>query len=82
MHVNIIKGALWSLETEEVRLFYAFDLEARHMRTRALISNCGFQMYSFLSLYSRKEITFAFVSNEPRKIQPFTSERRATTSAN
>lgn len=68
MHVNIIKAALWSLETEEMCWFYVFDLEARHMRMWALISNCGFQMYSILSLYSRKEITFAFLSNEPRKI--------------
>lgn len=67
-HANIIKGALWSPETEEVRLFYVFDLEARHMRTWALIANCGFQMYPFLTLYSSKEITFAFMPNEPRKI--------------
>lgn len=42
MHINIIKGTLWSLETEEVHLFYVFDLEARHMRTPALISKLWF----------------------------------------
>lgn len=52
MHVNIIKGALWSAETEEESLFYVFDLEAR---TWVLISNCGFQIclifFPFLPLF-------------------------------
>lgn len=46
MHVNIIKGALWSPETEEECLFYVFDLE---VGTWVLISNCGFQIYFFFS---------------------------------
>lgn len=80
MHVNIIKGALWSPETEEV--FYVFDLKARNMSTWAPILNCGFQMYFILTLYLKKEIAFAFVSKEPGKIKPFTFKHGTTASAN
>lgn len=52
MRINTIKGALWALETKKVRLFFVFDLEARHERMWALISNRGSQIHFFLSLYS------------------------------
>lgn len=47
-------------------LFYMFDLEARHTRMWAPILNCGFQKHFFLTLYSRREMAFALMTNMPK----------------